>query len=120
MEKQPYVEANVLVFDQNLHLRKQTRSILNIIGFWRIEECESLDEAHQALSANQFDLAILTVHDRHDGVSALVNDLRRLRCGEDPFLPIILTSWDARLRVVRSIINSGADDFSSALILRQI
>jgi hypothetical protein len=53
----------------------------------------------------------LTVHDRHDGVSALVNDLRRLRCGEDPFLPIILTSWDARLRVVRSIINSGADDF---------
>lgn len=37
--------------------------------------------------------------------------MRRFRCGDDPFLPIILTSWDARLRLIRSIIDSGADDF---------
>ncbi|HIF10412.1 MAG TPA: hypothetical protein EYQ81_11655, partial [Sneathiellales bacterium] len=96
MDKQFYTDANVLVFDQKLHLRKQTRSILNIIGFWKIRECENLAEASQALMGRQFDLAILTMHDRRDGVSAWVNNVRQFRCGDDPFLPIILTSWDAR------------------------
>ncbi len=111
MDRDPYVDATVLIYDTKRHLRKQTRSILNIVGFWHVEECETLDDVQHALSGHQFDLAVLAVEHRHDGVASMVNDLRRFRCGNDPFLPFILTSWDARLRVVRSIINSGADDF---------
>ena len=111
MDREPYVDATVLIYDSKLHLRKQTRSILNIIGFWNIEECETLDEVQHALSGHHADLAVLAVEHRHDGVAGMVNEVRRFRCGSDPFLPIILTSWDARLRVVRSIINSDADDF---------
>lgn len=111
MDRDPYVDATVLIYDTKRHLRKQTRSILNIVGFWHVEECETLDDVQHVLSGHQFDLAVLAVEHRHDGVASMVNDLRRFRCGNDPFLPFILTSWDARLRVVRSIINSGADDF---------
>ncbi len=111
MEKEPYVESTVLIYDTKLHLRKQTRSVLNIIGFWKIEECESLKEARLVLSSRQVELAMFTVEHKEDGVAHLVNDLRRFRCGADPFLPVILTSWDAKLRLVRTIINSGADDF---------
>jgi len=100
-----------LIYDTKRHLRKQTRSILNIVGFWHVEECETLDDVQHALGGHQFDLAVLAVEHRHDGMASMVNDLRRFRCGNDPFLPFILTSWDARLRVVRSIINSGADNF---------
>ncbi|MDA1098899.1 MAG: response regulator [Proteobacteria bacterium] len=111
MEKEPFVNSTVLLFDTKLYVRKQTRSILNIVGFWKIEECENVDDVRLALSSRRFDLVIFAVHDRDDGVSELVNDVRRFRCGDDPFLPIILSSWDARLGLVRSIIDAGADDF---------
>lgn len=111
MDKDPFIDATVLLFDPRLHLRKQARSILNIIGFWKIEECETVEDARIALSGRGFDLALFAVVDRQDGVATLVNDVRRFRCGDDPFLPILLTSWDARLGLVRSIIDSGADDF---------
>jgi DNA-binding response OmpR family regulator len=111
MEKEPFLNSTVLLFDTKLHVRKQTRSILNIIGFWKIEECETIDDVRLALESRRFDLAIFAVLDRDDGVSGLVNDVRRFRCGDDPFIPIILSSWDARLGMVRSIIDAGADDF---------
>ena len=111
METKPYVNATVLIFDGKLHARKQTRSILNILGFWKIEESETHEDARIALGSRRFDLAIFSVVSKKDGVSELVNDVRRFRCGDDPFLPIILTSWDVRLRLVRSIVESGADDF---------
>lgn len=111
MDKDPYVKSTVLLFDAKRHLRKQTRSILNNIGFWKIEEFEILEEAKLSLSGRQYDLAIFAVLDRNDGVATLVNDARRFRCGDDPFMPIILTSWDPNLGLVRAIIDSGADDF---------
>lgn len=111
MEKEPFTNSTVLLFDTKLYVRKQTRSILNIVGFWKIEECENIDDARLALGSRRFDLAIFAVLDEDDGVSELVGDIRRFRCGDDPFLPIILSSWDARLGLVRSIIDAGADDF---------
>ncbi len=111
METEPYSHSTVLIFDRKLHVRKQLRSILNILGFWKIEECEELEAVRHALAGRHFDLAIFAVQGKSDGVSKVVNDIRRFRCGDDPFLPILLTSWDARLRLVRSIVNSGADDF---------
>ena len=89
METKPYVNATVLIFDGKLHARKQTRSILNILGFWKIEESETHEDARIALGSRRFDLAIFSVVSKKDGVSELVNDVRRFRCGDDPFLPII-------------------------------
>ena len=111
MDEEPYNKSKVLLFDAERHLRKQTRSILNNIGFWKIEEFENLDEARLSLSGRQYDLAIFAVLECNDGVAALVDDARRFRCGDDPFMPIILTSRDPNLGLVRTIIESGADDF---------
>ena len=111
METEPYSHSTVLIFDRKLYVRKQLRSILNILGFWKIEECEDLEDVRHALAGRHFDLAIFAVQGKSDGVAKVVNDIRRFRCGDDPFLPILLTSWDVRLRLVRSIVNSGADDF---------
>ena len=49
MESKPYTNATVMIFDDKLHARKQTRSILNILGFWKIEECETHEDARIAL-----------------------------------------------------------------------
>jgi len=114
MENEPYVNSTVLIYDAKLYVRKQSRSILNILGFWKIEECETINQVRHALVGRRFDLAIFAVQDKNDGVSNLISDIRRFRCGDDPFLPIILTGWDARLRLVRSIVDSGADDFLAA------
>jgi len=35
MENEPYVNSTVLIYDAKLYVRKQSRSILNILGFWK-------------------------------------------------------------------------------------
>lgn len=87
MEKEPFTNSTVLLFDTKLYVRKQTRSILNIVGFWKIEECENIDDARLALGSRRFDLPIFAVLDEDDGVSELVGDIRRFRCGDNLFCP---------------------------------
>jgi CheY-like chemotaxis protein len=40
----------------------------------------------------------------------LVDDIRRQRCGQDPFMPILLTAWNSGLSALRPVVDSGADD----------
>src|SRR3546814_19838847 len=41
---------------------------------------------------------------------ALVSDLRHGRLGVNPYLPIILTSWESDKPLVRRVVDAGADD----------
>src|SRR3546814_16454768 len=56
---------------------------------------------------------------------ALVSDLRHGRLGVNPYLPIILTSWESDMQLVRRVVDAGADDLlvkplSTRIILDRI
>lgn len=110
MENAQYAEANVLLFDQKRAVRVQTRSILNTLGFKKFIEFHDLMEARGALSNQRLDLIILSIETTDCGVLQLVDDIRRQRCGLDPFIPILLTAWDCELNVLQPVVESGADD----------
>jgi len=110
MQSFQYSDAHVLLFDQNRAVRKQTRSILSNLGFQTILEYQELQDVPSALCLQRVDLAILAVDAMDCGVLKLVERIRRQRSGPDPFIPILLTTWDRKLETLRSVVDSGADD----------
>lgn len=110
MQNIQYSDAHVLLFDQNRAVRKQTRSILSNLGFQTILEYQELSDVPSALCLQRVELAILTVNAMDCGVLKLVDRIRRQRCGPDPFIPILLTTWDRKLETLRPVVDSGADD----------
>lgn len=125
MQRDQYTDASVLLFDSRHNIRRQTRSILNNIGFWAITDHDSLEATAQSLHSTRFDLVVLATDDPEDGVVPFVQSIRRGRIGMDPFVPIILTSWRAGARHVEGIVGSGADDllmhpFSTAQLFERV
>ena len=125
MQRDQYTDASVLLFDARHNIRRQTRSILNSIGFWAIVDHDSLENTAHALQSTRHDLLVLATDDPEDGVIRFVQAVRRGRCGADPFVPIILTSWRASVKHVEGIVSSGADDllmhpFSTAQLFERV
>jgi DNA-binding response OmpR family regulator len=110
MQNSNYIQANVLLFDQTSSVLRQTMSVLQALGFKLIADAHELDVARNILLNQRLDVAVLAVESADCGVLDLVDDIRKRRCGGDPFLPILLTGSDARLQSVQRIIDSGADD----------
>ncbi len=105
-----YTDATVLLYDRNRAVRKQTRSVLTVIGFKNFMEYGNLEEVRYLLKTRRVDVLVLGIESTDCGVLRLIEDIRRQRCSLDPFVPTLLTAWDARLRAVRPVISSGADD----------
>lgn len=125
MQRDQYTDASVLLCDSRHNIRRQTRSILNSIGFWAITDHDSLEATAQSLHSSRFDLLVLATDDPEDGVVPFVQSIRRGRIGMDPFIPIVLTSWQAGPRHVEGIVGSGADDllmhpFSTAQMFERV
>lgn len=125
MQRDQYTDASVLLFDARHNIRRQTRSVLNSIGFWAIVDHDSLEQTAQSLHSSRFDLLLLATDDPQDGVVSFVQSVRKGRCGLDPFVPVILTSWRANTRYIEAIIGSGADDllmhpFSTAQLFDRV
>ena len=110
MHTMQYDDVVVLLFDPKLAVRKQTRSVLNALGFKTFLEFQELADVRVALSNQRVELAILAVEEADSGVLGMIEDVRRQRCGLDPFVPILLTAWDAKLSALRPVVESGADD----------
>ncbi|MDA1098780.1 MAG: hypothetical protein O2967_07315 [Proteobacteria bacterium] len=110
MQTMQYAEAVVLLFDPKRAVRKQTKSILNVLGFKTFLEFQELADVYTVLCNQRVELVILAVDAKYSGVLSLVDDVRRQHCGLDPFVPILLTAWDSKLSTLRPVVESGADD----------
>ncbi|MFP6747258.1 MAG: hypothetical protein VCD66_06670 [Alphaproteobacteria bacterium] len=110
MQNTQYADAAVLLLDRRQAVRKQTRSVLNVLGFKTFLKFGDLAEARIALNNLRVDLIILDLGGEDCGALGLVGDVRGRRLGLDPFVPILLTTWDAKLKALRPVMSSGADD----------
>ena len=110
MQNSQYADATVLLFDRQQAVRKQTRSVLNALGFKSFLEFSELESARFALSNQHVEIVILALEAEDCGVLRLIQDIRGRRHGLDPFVPILLTTWDAKMKVLKPVIGTGADD----------
>jgi DNA-binding response OmpR family regulator len=106
-----YETANVLICDPIGANRAATRTALFSIGFRRIELSSSVASFGADLLRYAPDLALCECQGAEEELFSLIQAIRQGSSHHNPFTPIILTSWEKTLGLVRRAIDSGADDF---------
>src|SRR3954469_22565798 len=111
MRQYTYAKTEVLLYDPLAANRAVTGASLLALGFLRIDSCASIIGLTNALVRNPPHLVICDCK-RDDGwLFGFIQNLRQANTVHNPFLPIILTSWDKSAGLISSAVDSGADDF---------
>lgn len=101
--------AEILLADGDAYMRQSFRNALTNDGYRDIRAISRLSLLTEILSTAMADLLILDV-DMPDGDAIeLVRDIRSGKVGRNPFVAIIVTSWQSDRYLVRRVIDSGAD-----------
>ena len=111
MQPQSIPHVGVTVFDPVNENRKLTRDTLLNIGFRNLTACTSLDDVRRVLDVEGLDLCFFDVTDQAEQTCKLIKDVRLGNLGKNPFIVILVTSWNQNEDLVRQVIDSGADDF---------
>ena len=101
--------ARALVYEPEHGLRSIVLSQMRAMGFARILDCADDAGIEQLICCEDFDLLICTVRDGGGRALELIRRLRMAEIGCDPFVPIILTTWQPTQRLVGQAINAGTD-----------
>ncbi len=103
-------EVRILYGDPGQGTRRLYRQALASAGYSQLREFDNLNGFADLLAVAQPDLIFMDVAMPGGDVPALVADLRHSRLGVNPYLPVVLTTWDTEQALVRRIIDAGADD----------
>jgi len=99
-----------LLYDPIHSNRHLTRNGLFTMGFREVDVPVTVAELRRALELGDFDLALLDVTEDETEICALVHDMRHGRLGRNPFMVVVMTTWNQRGDLVRRVIDCGADD----------
>lgn len=101
--------VKLLLVDRDSHIRNGLQIALNAEGYRDIRTCGRSNVVRDVLSASTPDAAIIDA-DLPDGDAlTLAKDIRNGVIGENPYLPIILTTWNSESVKIRRAIDHGID-----------
>ncbi len=102
--------AGAVVLDPAVANRNATRSSLFQLGFQNVELMPTAAALVKFLADNSPDLLIAEMTGDEAGILELVQSVREGKTGNNPFLVVVLTTWQRDGAIVTKAINSGADD----------
>lgn len=103
-------DVRILFGDPAQGSRAPYRQAMIGAGFNNLREFDSLENFVDLVAVAQPDLILMDISLPGGDVAQLVSDLRHGRLGINPYLPVILTTWEAERSVVRKLMDAGADD----------
>lgn len=103
-------DIRILFGDANSGMRQLYRQALSGAGFTGLREFDSLAGFSDLLAVSRPDLLLLDAAMPGGDACAALRAMRHGRLGNNPFLPAILTTWEASQNMVRAAVDSGADD----------
>lgn len=103
-------DVNIIVGDPNRGMRALYRTALRSEGFEAVHGFETLEGFAKLLKQVQPDLIFMNVAMPGGDAIALTQAIRHGQIGNNPFVPIILATWEPEHSTVRRIIDAGADD----------
>jgi DNA-binding response OmpR family regulator len=117
--------ASALVYDQKRDTRWLTMSLLRGMGFGLTKVCARAALLEATLANQLFDLLVAEIESVDCPTFELIKRLRKADFGHDPFVPIILTTWEPTKTITKQALDSGADDllirpFSAAHLRQRI
>jgi len=98
------------LFDPQYMNRQVTLGALQTLGLTQVEPLARIGDLEAALNSVPYDLFIAELQGGEDAVCDLVNRVRHRKTGLNPFIVVLLTTWDLNADAVRAVLNSGADD----------
>jgi DNA-binding response OmpR family regulator len=103
-------EVRILYGDPAPGSRALYRQAMVGAGYTNLREFDTLEGFVDLVVVAQPDLILMDIGLPGGDVAQVVSDLRHGRLGINPYLPVILTTWEAERSVVRRLVDSGADD----------
>jgi len=108
--KATYQNVDLLLVDPKAQNRSSLRHTLNDLDFCEIRFGSSIGDVLRAIETRLPDL-LITDSDLQDGdVCKMIKGIRSHQIGPNPFLPIIVITWNPSSELVERVVNSGADD----------
>ena len=105
-----YEDIRVLLVEPSQNVRLVLRASLIDLGFRDIRDLGEASSLRERFNEIKPDLLVIDTGENGPEICELVQEIRNQEVGEDPFVPIITTTWEPTTELVRDIINSGADD----------
>ncbi len=103
-------DISILFGDGKSAMRNLYRQALLGAGFLKMREFDGMVGFADLLHAVQPDVILMEIEMPGGDACAAVRALRHGHLGDNPFLPVILTTWDSESTNVRRAVNAGADD----------
>lgn len=101
--------VKILLADSHSYMRQGLRNALAHEGYRDVRAVGRLTTLREMIAASAADLLILDVDTPDGDAIDLVTDIRNNRLGRNPFLPIILVTWDSDPTAINRAAGSGVD-----------
>lgn len=125
MNPERRTDVRILYGDSGQSTRILYRQALMANGYTSLREFDTLEGFASLLAVVQPDMVFMDIDMPGGDAISLVRDLRHGKLGVNPYLPVILTTWEPQHRVVKRVIDAGADDLlvkplSTRILLERI
>jgi len=98
------------LYDPQYMNRQVTLGALQTLGVTQVEPLARVSDLEAAVNSVPYELVIAELQGGEEPVCDLVRRVRHRHTGINPFIVILLTTWDLNADAVRAVLNSGADD----------
>lgn len=109
-KKYAFAQATVVLFNPQLQMRSILRSAMQGLGFESVFDYGEFDQARFAIIERAPDLVLLDLDGEKDKVCGLVREIRHTNICADPFVPVMVMSWQPNMTMVNTIMEAGVDD----------
>ncbi len=110
MRREVRPSVRILWSESNPQFARAIDGLFTDENFTTRHHAANCDEIERVLRQSTPELLILDVMTDGGEAFDLIRDIRNGRLGDDPFITIIATSWDAQQPVIDHIHDCGADD----------
>jgi len=103
-------EINIYLVESQNHMRNLIRNALQGHNFRGIRTFSTMTETRDAMRAGLPDFMIFDTTMPDGDPIEFVKELRNGKIGQNPFVPVLITTWEPTAEIVRRVADSGADD----------
>lgn len=104
-----FPDVVVYLIEHEADMRRNLRDVLDSYGFGQIRTFATIEALEEALKEQTPDLIVCDSGMPDGDMNKLVRKVRHWQTGENPFIPVITTTWDSSAGTVKAIAASGAD-----------
>jgi len=117
MAERYFGDIAVVLGDPKSETRRLIRGAMTASGYRDLRDCLNVQEIENQLTSDvPPDLVITDTKMPGGDIFAVIAKLRRGEIGDNPFVPVIMLTWDANADIIRKAAGCGVDDILVAPI----